>query len=313
MLNWSLSGIGILQREDRWQAGKELWHHLMWKYLPNDDFMSWTSSFLFVLQHIRRRNLEGRSPLRDIKVLVVDTTNFRSGAFIRDMVLIDRLREFNQHLEDYYKLRHKQCKEYKPAHYYFGEYISQGILDVEHACTQVTAQDLVDSGFWTLRPDLEAVDGPSTSIGLAKDICRMRQTYYASECSQDLISAEQWKTAERCARLFGARFYLPMLANLLALLPCDLRSPALDSAIEACIPKTLTLKSKLLKSKLNKQWGRPGFHPPMKDPMWQAPRDMHPYIPDHLPEVEQADHIAQRMTVRLNILHATVPKPTLNK
>ena len=53
-----------------------------------DNFMSWSSSLLFVIQYaILRSSFRGKSP-EDIKICAVDTTNFSRGQFARDMWLM---------------------------------------------------------------------------------------------------------------------------------------------------------------------------------------------------------------------------------
>jgi hypothetical protein len=64
------------------------------------------------------------------------------------------------------------------GYFYFGEYISQGILRVEGNCSIVSMQDLIDTGLFSLRPEFESFETrPAT---WANEVIKLRQVFYPS-------------------------------------------------------------------------------------------------------------------------------------
>ncbi|KAF2226295.1 hypothetical protein BDZ85DRAFT_255912 [Elsinoe ampelina] len=274
----------LLHREDREATAQSLIDHLRWRRPEDDNLVSWTSSFLFVAQHVMRRRKGNQQRLEDISVLVVDTAEFPTGTFTREMNLARPLREYNNDLSNFCNLENTACRKYPPAHYYNGEYLSHGALHVQGKCTTVTARDLFDAGLRTLRPDLE-LDDHSSSAGLAKEICRMRQAYYHFGYSQNTTTDEQYAAIHNIANLFGRRFYLPMVANLLGLMPCLLGGPLLETSVEQLFPV----------DKVNYQ---EKVEPHLRPVTLQ---NMHPFVPAHLPEVAQVKHISRLISCRIAI------------
>lgn len=130
-----------------------LYKHFMWKrgHETSCNFMSWSSSLLFLLQYVFYRHTWMGDKFDDIKLLVVDTTKLPKGTFAKDMDLLNILNtacacDYHKLLEKFVKMRKGKC--------YFGEYLTQGSLEMfEGECRQVTFREMVDLGLFKLLPE----------------------------------------------------------------------------------------------------------------------------------------------------------------
>ena len=137
--------FSLLSDEKRTTVARTLNMHLRWwPGNPDDNFVSWTSSLLFVLQYIYYRYWSEKygSSLKEIGLYVIDTKQFPLGTFIRDLDLIDTFSEYDNHLhgkglDDLRSLRNR-------PNYYFGEYLSQGSLKIESKCQIICAEFLFE-------------------------------------------------------------------------------------------------------------------------------------------------------------------------
>ena len=79
------------------------------------------------------------------------------AAFVRDLEIIDAFSGYSDPCVQR-NLAYLQQLRLEPMEYYFGEYLSQGYLDIEGKCAQATMQDMIDSGLFQLMPKLESKD-----------------------------------------------------------------------------------------------------------------------------------------------------------
>jgi hypothetical protein len=146
---------------DRKAAAKLLNTQLRWwKYRdPSDcNLVCWTSSLLFVLQYGLHRARQGNPDgyqLSQITLLILDTRSLPDGVFVKDLELIDA---FAHHSDPAVRENLVYLRELRQGSkgYYFGEYLSQGRLDINGICAQATMQNLIDSGLFKLMPRLES-------------------------------------------------------------------------------------------------------------------------------------------------------------
>jgi len=111
--------------------------------------MSWSSSLLFVLQYglYRHNDWRDRSPLSEIFIIMIDTRSFPQRTFLRDLDALEyysKLPELDADLETLKRLRGPGIETY------FGEYLTQGYLEIEGHCCQVSMQQLIDTGLFKL-------------------------------------------------------------------------------------------------------------------------------------------------------------------
>ena len=162
-----------LDNEKRADIAQILSLHLWWspKYGLDDNFVSWTSSLLFAIQYIyyRKSSAYDGSSLADIKLYVIDTTEFPRGTFMQDLDLIDIFCEYDDNLRRLQSLR-------KGPDFYFGEYLSQGPLKIENKCQVISAEVLFQRNRLRRIQPLFA-DIPSTTAEnprWAKEVIRLR-------------------------------------------------------------------------------------------------------------------------------------------
>ena len=123
------------------------------------NHVSWTSSLLRALLYIFHRHTDSAnnddddedsdgSELEDIYLCVLDTSSYNERAYIRATSLMAAFREYSTDLAE-------QQRSSQPCHW--GEYLTQGALNIEGACEIVPADELVECGLFTLLPELEAL------------------------------------------------------------------------------------------------------------------------------------------------------------
>lgn len=214
--------VDIFVRDDHTQVAAILYRHFRWLEGPEDNFVSWTSSLLFVLVYIFHLNANVRdgSAFENISLCVIDTTRFPGGVFLRDMDLIRAYRSFETDLRNFEGLRSKKYNGYSGS-FYYREYLSQGALKIENRCQIVSAQALIDQGLYRLQPEFEEFakwelrERPPWAI----PVIRLREVFYQKMIERKRISKYELQAAINIAQLFGPLWRLPLTANLIALLP----------------------------------------------------------------------------------------------
>jgi hypothetical protein len=121
-----------------------------WLEGSHDDLASWTSSLLFALQYaIFRAHTHGRPP-SEVYICAVDTRAFAPGQFMRDVPLIETLREAGDE-----KARGFSTFRLADPRYYNGEYISQGRVNHLGRSSVCTLSQVISSGLFELYPEFE--------------------------------------------------------------------------------------------------------------------------------------------------------------
>ncbi|EQB50618.1 hypothetical protein CGLO_09933 [Colletotrichum gloeosporioides Cg-14] len=186
--------------------------HLLSLYAFDSNLVSWTSSLLFALHYAVHRHYTGESP-QDLYLLVVDTTQFPEGAFIRDLEAIEAFRSYSRIPPDKDGLQ--RLWRWRSGNAYFGEYLSQGRLPLDpELCDRVSLQALSEAGLRSLFPALWYRDLPATWCG-AVLILRMELG-----SSSTGMEAGDVRRAMRLAGCFAnRRFRMPMVFMFLGLCP----------------------------------------------------------------------------------------------
>ncbi|PKS11295.1 hypothetical protein jhhlp_003057 [Lomentospora prolificans] len=186
--------------------------HLRWDPAHEDqcNLISWTSSLLFALQYGLYKNLGSRkrSQLTEINILVLDTSEFPTGTFMNDLDLIDYFADHDtssgKDLKSLGRLRRGSWG------YYFGEYISQGRLDIKGQCKQATMQDLIDLGLFTFLPELGQRD---KWVLWANRVLELRKVDESPVSTQSVVR----RAVVIATAGFGDDFAIPIAIMLLAL------------------------------------------------------------------------------------------------
>ncbi|KAF3810911.1 hypothetical protein GCG54_00003089 [Colletotrichum gloeosporioides] len=133
------------------KAASILNQHLNWRGWQHerdvDNLVSWSSSLLFTLQyalyrHNKRR--KGRSA-HNVHIIMIDTTKFPRETFIRDLEVMHCLRNGNLQLKQLYRLR---TTGQRGRIFSFGEYLSQGCINVSRASGVTSLKKLIDTGLF---------------------------------------------------------------------------------------------------------------------------------------------------------------------
>jgi hypothetical protein len=201
------------------EAAEVLNKHLWWDWdnEPRDNLMSWTSSLLQALQfgfYRHGQRFKSTPVLSDIKLSILDTSEYPPGTFLSDLALIQAF-EGEEH--------HDLSKDDKPKHlerlhqmrlgsYGHGEYLSQGIVDIQQRSRHVSLQQLIDVGLFDILPELEEKQHWKF---WAKRIKELRVAYFRD--STQTTKSEMQKTLAIAQTCFGDNFALPVAAMLLGL------------------------------------------------------------------------------------------------
>ncbi|KAJ9365395.1 hypothetical protein C8Q69DRAFT_528711 [Paecilomyces variotii] len=220
--------------------------HLRWR-LTDDfegNFVSWSSSLLYVLQFIyyRHLNRRDRSSLEEIKLYVIDTEEFPPGTFIRDLDLINAFYKFDDHhprdLRDFRSLREN-------TGYYFGEYLSQGSLKIEGKYQMISAKSLFDANrLCRLQPefgDIYSLLAEKKEPKWAKEVRRLRGIVWSAAKSVPLPSQEMLDRMEAISEIienFDPGWRFPMAIYFAALIgpepETEEQGSAPDNVFYAC-------------------------------------------------------------------------------
>ncbi|KAJ4859245.1 hypothetical protein T069G_07512 [Trichoderma breve] len=214
--------------------------HLRWQPKSyGDPFISWTTSLLVAIQYAIYKHKKQSTKLSAISLCIVDTTLFPDGVFMKD---IDLMNEFHDKVPDHYlvidnegcpptwgnrgldnfrKMRNKQHKTYSGV-YYFGEYLSQGQTNIEGRSCTVTCDKIINSNLFAFMPQFED-ELKDKSLLWANAVIKLRQPFYTTE--QEEMNNSDFSEATIIALEFDTAWFLPMLANLLALNPRTARDP----------------------------------------------------------------------------------------
>lgn len=184
-----------------------------------DNLVSWSSSMLFLIRYIFYRHYDSadESLLGDIHLLVVDTEQFPPRTFIRDSDLINAFKRFDN--------REKNgllsLASLRDASYYFGEYLSQGSLQISGKCSTVSAQTMVSRGLLDLNDVFKnAYEGVERKRWV-KHVQDVRGTIKALPKTRPASLASLDQVFD-IALEFGEAWRLPVAVHLLALLPYGL-------------------------------------------------------------------------------------------
>ncbi|KAL9103067.1 MAG: hypothetical protein Q9163_001865 [Psora crenata] len=192
------------------EAKELLEKHFLWHYSPEDEFISWTSSLLWALQHaIRKQDYYGQ---RDTCICVLDTSNLSKACIYPATTL---LRVYKISSEG--KLQHE---------YYNAEYLAHSTVRcANNQAVAVPLQALINHGLYGLLPELN--DAQSKGY-LYSRIKELRSIFFTQDST---ISAQDIAIAKRLAYSFGGPWTLPALLVFLTLRKRPMRNATLLSEV----------------------------------------------------------------------------------
>ncbi|EMT68721.1 hypothetical protein FOC4_g10000300 [Fusarium odoratissimum] len=232
----------IFARDNAANIAITLNEHLRWEPKScGDPFISWTTSLLVAIEYaIYKHKTEG-AKLEAIHLCIVDTTMFPKGVFIRDLDLIEEFYDKVPNgqqimvkgvchtweargLDNFRHLRNKRHKTYSGV-YYFGEFLSQGQTNMTGRSSTVTCDKIINNALFTMLPQFQA-ELEDSKIQWAEAVVKSRQSFYM-DIGPEATSACEFVEAAKIALNFGTVWFLPVLANLLALRPRAAQDPGI--------------------------------------------------------------------------------------
>ncbi|WXC58571.1 hypothetical protein SNK03_004472 [Fusarium graminearum] len=186
--------------------------------------MSWSSSLLFLLQYGLYRHTKDNEPpsLSDIYLIMIDTREFPKQTFLRDIDAID-----HYYTSESGDGKLKTLKGLREGAHCFGEYLTQGSLDILGEHSHVSMQQLINAGLFHLCPPLR----PSSwndGTHWPKTVITIRKSYFDRR-PMDQIQAE---TARLMAMKFmNERLVFPFAAMLFALQDRDAGDKAMHESL----------------------------------------------------------------------------------
>ena len=194
--------------------------YFWWKteHEPYYNLISWTSSLLFALQYgLYRYFMDYDEPdLAQVFLLIIDTSQFPPQTFVKDMEIMDAINLCSQKYHPGQIRSLSKVLELRKSEYYFGEYLTQGRLDIKGACAETSVQRMIDAGLFELHPNLE--DRHSWKLW-AKRVVKLREPITKSQPSTFTARTEIRKAICIAHGCFGDRWAFPVAAMLLALKP----------------------------------------------------------------------------------------------
>ena len=215
------------------EAATRLNEHLRWSpsHEPKCNLMSWTSSLLFALQHgLRRHNTDHDKPeLSQISLLILNTRGFPIGTFIKDMEIMEVFAPYAdikkmKNLDDFFQFRTSD------RGFYFGEYLTQGRIDIRGKCIVTNIQKLIDAGLFELRSELK---DDSRWGEWANRVVDLRKVFKASQNTPTATHTEVRKAITIAGACFGNDWDIPVAIMLLALKRRQRKDPVIINGFAA--------------------------------------------------------------------------------
>ncbi|KAH9234850.1 hypothetical protein K456DRAFT_1738479 [Colletotrichum gloeosporioides 23] len=220
--NWNMNNL--LMGTDNF-GPSDHYNHLNWKKPGHhSNLVSWTSSLLFAIQlglykHTKHPLAKDFNDLSNISILMIDTSKFPKGTFIRDTVAMDFFRDeqtWTEEHEAFFEMRVKKEK----CSFYFGKYLTQGLLTVEGKFSETSLQKLVDLGLFQFCPYFE---DKKHWCSLASRVVQIRRTSFAAKMPPCSYQPSEQAAVRRAVTIgqacFGDALALPFALMILACTP----------------------------------------------------------------------------------------------
>lgn len=142
-------------------------------------------------------------------LFILDTSGLPEGTFIKDLDILDAFKGESADLRNFLHMRRRQDTK----RYYFGEYVTQGQIQIDGKCASVSLQQMLNSGLFQLHPVPGNKDGWDS---LANRVLELRRGSTALVPTTPSDVRKAITIAQSC---FGDRWVVPLSAMLLAIKP----------------------------------------------------------------------------------------------
>ncbi|KAL3468750.1 hypothetical protein BJX99DRAFT_105346 [Aspergillus californicus] len=191
------------------QAAAALLKHIQLQrgYEDGCNLTTWTSSLLFALQCALRQYSKAGNDLSPIYLLTLDTNAFPSGTFIQEMEIMRAFQDADIKLPKLVELRESE--------YYFGEYLTQGALQLGRNSTCTSVQQMIQLGLFDLQP---ALADQEQSSCWPKRVLNLR-SLFEEQKAVPITDGDVEVAVNIAQNCFGGQWVVPAIIMLLALQP----------------------------------------------------------------------------------------------
>jgi hypothetical protein len=220
---------------ERQEIAYQLNMHLRWwgNEDVEDNFVSWTSSLLFAIQYIyyRRHTDKVKPSFSDMHLYIIDTSLFPRGTFMCDLDLMRSFAALDypshpDHRPIHYNLANLQnLRTSHPKGYYFGEYLSQGSLNIQNKFQMIPANNLFENDrLRRLNPEFDNLYSPGhDNIKWAAAVVELRKSIWPS--TLPLLSSAVLKSRLQAVKEIvdnvAEDWRFPIAIYLAALIGCE--------------------------------------------------------------------------------------------
>ncbi|KAI4234584.1 MAG: hypothetical protein LQ349_003694 [Xanthoria aureola] len=183
-------------------------------------------SLLFAIQYglyKHRGNHFVKPDLSKISLLLLDTRDVPEGTFIKDLEIMET---FSAYSDPKVKKNLKDLVDFRRDNrgYYFGEYLTQGDVDIEGKCVVTNMQRLIDTGLFELIPNFR--DESKWTVW-SNRVLQLRKPFNTPQDARTTIHAEVRNAMAIAVACFGGRWVFPVATMLLALEPRKKKDPVI--------------------------------------------------------------------------------------
>lgn len=175
------SSSDVLSRSNDWAVDR-LKAHVKWRFREDGNFVSWTNSIIFALQHAVRKANGGKGcPSEDpsaIQITIVDVRKLPMQIFLPSVAL----------LEAYGLIGDSEIN----VQYCHGEYLSQGALDLPPGCAISTTLERLNA------LGLDRIFTPHNRHHLWNAVDPKRKRIKCGP--KESVTTTEWETVETIAR-----------------------------------------------------------------------------------------------------------------
>lgn len=167
-----------------------------------DNLVSWTNSLLYAVQYATYRQHRLSLLNTDIKICMVQTSQFPQGQFVRDIELLKKYLPIANNLGGEVKrvFNRRLCKQ----EFYNGEYFSQGVVNHAGRSCIVSLKQLEDAGIFRLYPELKNPKDSSGYIRNAIRVCDLRREWSEEQTTTEEEISYALNIAQECFEGFDA-------------------------------------------------------------------------------------------------------------
>lgn len=167
--------------------------HILWSREPT-EFISWTSSLLWALQHAVRKRAKCKDQNVSICVLDIQRAPVQLSIYpVPNLLCVYGISS-------------------RGRDFYHAEYLAHSIVEVSgRSLGVISFNALISGGLFELLPEL---DDKSGRVFLAKRVNQLRSIYFTQPCK---VSPRELLVVKRLAAGFGSDWILPMSLAFLSL------------------------------------------------------------------------------------------------